>query len=172
MSMACNKTLYHGATVEVNDPLVCLGRKDLDFGQGFYVTNDRKQAIDWAMTKALRKKDAKAIVNVYEFDVDGFAADDTFRRLLFPNYTIEWLNFISQSRKGLRPWNNLDWIEGGIANDRVISTVDAYIDGFITPEMAMDRLINEKLHHQICILNQEIIERYLMFVESFEAKMK
>ena len=54
----------------------------------------------------------------------------------------------------------------------MISTVDAYIDGFITPEMAMDRLINEKLHRQICILSQEIIDRYLKFVESFEAEVK
>ncbi len=91
---------------------------------------------------------------------------------MFPGYTKEWLDFISQSRKGLCPWKKYDWIEGGIANDRVIATVDAYIDGFITPEMAMDRLINEKLHHQICILNQEIIDRYLKYVESFEAEVK
>ena len=40
MSMTCNKILYHGATVEVREPLTSVGRKDLDFGQGFYVTND------------------------------------------------------------------------------------------------------------------------------------
>ncbi|MGN1157401.1 MAG: DUF3990 domain-containing protein [Agathobacter sp.] len=172
MNMTCNKILFHGATVEVSEPLVTVGRKDLDFGQGFYLTNDQQQAIDWSITKALRKKNAKPIVNVYEFDVDRFVAADNYRMLIFSGYTTEWLDFISQSRKGLRPWESLDWIEGGIANDHVISTVDAYIDGFITPGMAMDRLINEKLHHQICILNQEIIDRYLIFVESFEAKVK
>ena len=61
------------------------------------------------------------------------------------------------SRKQQRPWLGLDWIEGGIANDRVISTVDAYTDGYMTAEMAMDKLINETLRHQGCILNQEII---------------
>lgn len=172
MSMTCNKILYHGATVEVSEPLTSVGRKDLDFGQGFYVTNDRQQAIDWSITKASRKKNAKPIVSVYEFGVDRFIAEANYRILVFPGYTTEWLDFISQSRKGMRPWENFDWIEGGIANDHVISTVDAYIDGFITPEMAMDRLINEKLHHQICILNQEIINRYLKFVESFEAKVE
>lgn len=172
MSMTCNKILYHGATVEVREPLISVGRKDLDFGQGFYVTNDRQQAIDWAITKASRKKNVKPIVNVYDFDIDRFTTVDNYRILVFSGYTKEWLDFISQSRKGLRPWKSLDWIEGGIANDHVISTVDAYIDGFITPEMAMDRLINEKLHHQICILSQEIIDRYLKFVESFEAEVK
>lgn len=172
MSMTCNKILYHGATAEVSEPLISVGRKDLDFGQGFYLTNDRQQAIDWSITKASRKKGVKSIVNVYEFDTDRFIAADNYRILVFPGYTKEWLDFISQSRKGLCPWKKYDWIEGGIANDRVIATVDAYIDGFITPEMAMDRLINEKLHHQICILNQEIIDRYLKYVESFEAEVK
>lgn len=55
---------------------------------------------------------------------------------------------------------------------RDFSTVDAYIDGFMTPEMVIDKLVNQRLHHQICILNQEIIDRYLLFVESFEVKEK
>lgn len=42
----------------------------------------------------------------------------------------------------------------------------------MTPEMAIDKLVNQRLHHQICILNQEIIDRYLLFVESFEVKEK
>ena len=78
------------------------------------------------------------------------------------------LDFIALSRKGLQPWKGFDWIEGGIANDRVISTVDAYIDGAMTAEKAMGELIKEDLRHQVCILNQEIIDKYLTFVESVE----
>lgn len=59
-------------------------------------------------------------------------------------------------------------IEGGVANDSVITTVDAYVDGLINAEQAMGKLINEQLRNQICILNQEIIEKYLRFVESIE----
>lgn len=172
MSMTCNQLLYHGATVEVREPLTHVGRQDLDFGQGFYVTNDIQQAVDWSLTKAARRKNAKAIVNVYEFCSDRFFADDSYRKLVFHSYTIQWLDFIARSRKGMHPWQGLDWIEGGIANDHVISTVDTYIDGFMTPEMAIDKLVNQRLHHQICILNQEIIDRYLLFVESFEVKEK
>ena len=61
-----------------------------------------------------------------------------------------------------------DYIEGGVANDSVITTVDAYVDGLINAEQAMGKLINEQLRNQICILNQEIIEKYLRFVESIE----
>ena len=31
-------TLYHGSSAKVEAPLVHLGRTDLDFGQGFYLT--------------------------------------------------------------------------------------------------------------------------------------
>ena len=61
-----------------------------------------------------------------------------------------------------------DFIEGGIANDSVITTVDLYVDGLITVEQALDKLINEDLRHQLCILNQSIIDQYLTFKESID----
>lgn len=45
---------------------------------------------------------------------------------------------------------------------------DVYVDNLITTEQAMDKLIDEELHHQACISNQEIIDKYLIFSESFE----
>ncbi len=32
-------TLYHGSYIQVGKPLVKLGRKKVDFGQGFYLPN-------------------------------------------------------------------------------------------------------------------------------------
>ena len=40
---------------------------------------------------------------------------------------------------------------------------DVYVDDLITAEQAMDKLIDEELHHQVCISNQEIIDKYLIF---------
>ncbi len=51
-----NHILYHGAVMSVPEPLARIGRSDLDFGPGFYVTNDRNQVIKWANTKAGRKR--------------------------------------------------------------------------------------------------------------------
>ena len=163
-----NHILYHGATTVVSEPLTSVGRYDLDFGQGFYVTNDRSQAEKWAMTKAGRKKSQKAILNIYRFDQEKFEADGDYKMKVFPLYNVEWLDFIAYSRKGHKPWVGFDWIEGGIANDSVISTVDAYIDSMITAEKAMDELVKEELKHQVCIGNQEIIDKYLSFVEATE----
>lgn len=38
-------TLYHGSYIAVSLPLVGLGRKKVDFGQGFYLTNLHEQAL-------------------------------------------------------------------------------------------------------------------------------
>lgn len=48
-------TLYHGSYIQVGKPLVKLGRKKVDFGQGFYLTKLRLQASSWAKTIAERK---------------------------------------------------------------------------------------------------------------------
>ena len=36
------KTLYHGPYVGVPEPLTGVGRRDLDFGPGFYLTQFRE----------------------------------------------------------------------------------------------------------------------------------
>ena len=160
--------LFHGATSVVCEPLTHVGRPDLDFGPGFYLTNNREQAVSWALTKAARKKNHKAVLNVYRFEQGLFLSEKAFRSRIFPSYDKEWLDFIAESRKGQQPWAGYDWIEGGIANDSVISTVEAYVDGFITAEVALGRLVNENLKHQVCISNQVIIDKYLSFVEAIE----
>jgi len=162
-----NNLLYHGATGPVPKPSVSVGRTELDFGPGFYLSNDRGQAEKWAVTKASRKKNGKAYLNVYCFQFEVFISAD-FNMKRFDQYNLEWLDFVAFSRKGRQPWNGFDWIEGGIANDRVISTVDAYVDGFINAGQALDQLVNEELRHQVCIRNQIITDRYLKFVECIE----
>lgn len=163
-----NILLYHGSTLRVEEPLCHVGRKELDFGPGFYLTSDREQAISWAKTKSGRIRGSKAILNVYKFDLDDFYSSPKYRKTVFSSYNLQWLDFIAQSRKGQSPWAGNDWIEGGIANDSVITTVDAYIDGLINAEQAIGKLVDESLRNQICILNQEIIDEYLRFIESIE----
>lgn len=57
-------------------------------------------------------------------------------------------------------------VEGGVANDNVIDTVEDYENGVITAEQALGQLRYKAVNHQICILNQDIVDRYLTFVSS------
>ena len=156
-------TVYHGSAIEVSKPLVALSRPNLDFGQGFYVTDMRQQAERWASRIATRRM-VNPVLNIYEFNVN--AAKKEYRYLKFESYDKAWLDFIVANRKGKMLWKDYDVVEGGVANDNVIDTVEDYIRGRMSAEAALVELSKHKPNNQFCILNQEIIDRYLHFVES------
>ena len=91
--------LYHGSNVIVEHPLVSIGRKDLDFGPGFYLTPLFEQASKWAVRIKTIRRAKQAIVNTYEF---ALPQDSKVKR--FDAYDKEWLDFIVDSRKGKQPW--------------------------------------------------------------------
>jgi hypothetical protein len=62
-------------------------------------------------------------------------------------------------------FDEYDIVEGGVANDNVIDTVEDYEKGIITAEQALGQLRYKNVNHQICILSQQVIDRYLEFVE-------
>lgn len=159
-------TLYHGSNVEVSTPLAKVGRKDLDFGRGFYLTSIRKQASDWANLIAMRKgRNTKGVVSVFRFNkTKAIEAGYTFK--IFESYNTEWLEYVVDCRKGKNVFAKYDVVEGGVANDNVIDTVEDYEKGIITVEQALGQLSYKKVNHQICILNQEVIDQYLTFVKS------
>ena len=83
-------TLYHGSYLSIPAPLAKAGRKNLDFGHGFYVTD----------------------------------------------------------------------------------TVEDYEKGIITAEQALGQLRYKKVNHQICILNQSVIDKYLEYIESISLNVE
>ena len=157
--------LYHGGTEAVMQPDCKKGRPDLDFGQGFYVTLLLDQAEGFANRKA-RDRRAKPIISVYEFDYEAAIKDCAY--LNFEFYDEAWLDFVVESRSGLKPWGNYDIVEGGVANDRVIDTVELYTIGILDKASALGRLSEHQPNHQICILSQTILDKYLKFVEVIE----
>lgn len=82
---------------------------------------------------------------------------------VFYSYDIEWLEFIIGNRNGENPARDYDYVEGGVANDRVIDTVNLYTAGLITLDTALRELSKHQPNNQMCILNQEIINKYLMY---------
>ena len=152
------QTLYHGSTVVVEHPLVNVGRKDLDFGPRFYLTPMEEQARKWAVRLKTIRRAEQAVVNVYTFSLPD---DCSVKR--FEAYDKEWLDFIVASRTGRRPWQGYDVVEGGIADDRVIDAVEAYINGYTTVELTLRQLVYHKPNYQVCILNQDIANRFLKY---------
>lgn len=162
------RKVYHGSTEEIASPLVRVGRDNLDFGKGFYVTDIRKQSKIWAEVKSRYQMDAKGIINEYDFDFDNAIKDYRYKK--FEKYDKEWLHFIVDSRDGIKVWRDYDIIEGGVANDRVIDTVEAYKAGQISEEAALKELSKHQPNNQICILKQAVIDKYLVFKKSVTIK--
>jgi len=157
-------TLYHGSYTVVSQPQVFLGRSNLDFGRGFYLTSLRSQAERWAQLVTERKTpNGTPQLNVYHFD-EALACKS--RWLRFHEYNIEWLDYVVACRAGKELWQQYDIVEGGVANDNVIDTVEDYTMGIISAEQALGQLRYKSVNHQFCIINQDVIDQCLEFFES------
>ncbi len=159
-------TLYHGSYIAVPSPLVGLGRKKVDFGQGFYLTNLPEQAKAWAETIAERKgRSTQPVVSTYTLNYTA-VKNEGFNVKIFESYNLEWLEYVLDCRRGGEMQLLYDLVEGGVANDNVIDTIEDYENGIITAEQALGQLRYKKVNHQICILNQKIIDKFLTFKNS------
>lgn len=153
--------VYHSSNIIVDKPDVFHSREALDFGKGFYVTVLYEQAVRYAERFKLRG--SKAFLNVYQLDADWQQGNvRTFR-----SYNGEWLDFIAANRN-LKPVEQFDAVEGGVANDKIFRTVELYLAGDINKDEALKRLKYEKPNHQICFINQQLIDKYLHYIRTEE----
>lgn len=155
--------VYHAGTEVIEIPNCKIGRKNLDFGQGFYLTDIYDQALNLARSKSADRK-SPGIINIYL--LDKYSMLQEAKSLIFDKYDDDWLEFIVACRAGKDVWSEYDYVEGGVANDRVINTVNLYIQGYISKERALQNLRYLKPNNQICILNQDLLNRHLKFTNS------
>ena len=155
-----NIIVYHGGTEAVENPICKFGRKNLDFGQGFYVTNLREQAVTWANNMARNRK-MPAVLNRYRLDREAILQNA--RCKIFKAYDKEWLEFIVGNRTGQELAKDYDYVEGGVSNDRVVDTINLYIAGLMELSTALRELSKHQPNNQICILSQDLINKYLEY---------
>lgn len=155
-----NIVVYHGATQEVTRPICAFGRAQLDFGRGFYVTDLRQQAVEWAVRTAHNRRETP-VLNRYMLNRKGYIAEG--KTIVFKAYDEEWFDFIVASRMGMNPSAGYDYIEGGVANDRVVDSINFYLQGQIAKETALRNLSGHQPNNKICLLNQQLTDKYLIF---------
>ncbi len=156
--------LYHASTYIIESPDVYHSRDLLDFGKGFYLTSLVEQAKKYSQRFLFQGE--KAYLNQYVLDEN---IDRRYQVKKFVGYDEEWLDFVSLCRLG-KQTEKFDLVSGGIADDKVFNTVDLYFSGNISKEEALKRLAFIHPNHQICILNQEIIDKHLRFIKAEEIK--
>jgi len=141
--------VYHGSDVEVKEVDLTHSQMYKDFGPGFYVSADKKQAIHFAKYKADRpsSKTHKPVVSVFDFNVDALS-DGSLKVKHFEGYTTEWVDFIHKYRHSLE--TDYDLVIGPIANDDVRTQYARYDMGEISKEELLDALKYKRVTYQYC----------------------
>jgi len=138
-------TVWHGGAIAVANPDLVHSRKAVDFGPGFYVTSIREQAERWSEKR--KRRTGMACLSRYEYDEVSASG---LKVLSFASYSEEWLDFVVTCRAG-QDVSDWDVVIGGVANDKVFDTLEAFFDGFATKEQTIDRLRMQQPNLQICL---------------------
>ena len=131
--------LYHTSDQEIRKPDIHFGRKNADFGWGFYLTPDRAFTYRWARENA--------VVNEYELDEVGLDIH-VFSR------SIDWFQYIFQNRR-FKDGLTCDVVIGPIANDTIFDTFGIITSGFLKPEDALKLLMIGPEYTQIAIRSEK-----------------
>lgn len=112
--------LYHGSNIEIDTIDFDKSKPGKDFGIGFYLSADEKQAQEMASKKALLLG-GTPIVTRFEFDKEEALMDSDLNYKQFDKYSIEWGKFIKSNRdnKTRTQIHDYDIVYGPIANDTV-----------------------------------------------------
>ena len=135
--------LYHTGKMIIRDPDLTRGRKNADFGQGFYLTPDMEFAYRWAGTDA--------VVNEYELEEEGlqihrFSRDE------------DWFDYIFHNRR-VRDGLEADVVIGPIANDTIFETFGILSSGFLKAEDALKLLMIGPEYTQAAIKTQKALKQ-------------
>ena len=142
--------LYHTGFEEIRSPDVHYGRKNADFGQGFYMSPDRSFSERWAK----ERKGSSTVINTYELLTDGLR----IKRL---DRDEEWFDCIFSNRNG---------------KSDLLSGYDVITQVVIRTEKAAEQLTwlsSEVLDHEkIMRMQQAILREQEEYQALFAEKME
>jgi len=134
-------TLYHGSNMAVVRPDLNFSRKNLDFGAGFYTTENKVQAVDFARKVMIRKGEKNQKVSVYDF--------------------------VHHSRRGTYVGALPDLVIGPVANDDVFATLIVFEQGILNVEQTLEALKVRELYNQFVFKTDKALS-FLRYIDSFE----
>ena len=139
--------VFHGSTVVVEFPNFNHSREDIDFGKGFYVTEDLLMAKKWCCTKI------NSFVSEYKLDCSQL-------KLFQFKLDEEWLDFIVKNRKLIEnhKYDEYDVLIGPTADDRLYDTLQDYLDGYLTAEQTIRYLNVAGFSNQITLKSKKALD--------------
>ena len=137
--------VYHGSYCKVEKPKLLDNKYTKDFGNGFYCTILKDQAIRWA------NKYDKKIINLYEYH-----ENNNLKIKEFTIMTEEWLDFIIESRNGKK--HDYDIVIGAMADDQIYNYITDLLNGEITREAFWELAKFRHPTHQIAFCTDEALK--------------
>ncbi len=133
--------LYHTSALELINPDVNYGRRNADFGGGFYLSDNPEFSQKWA-------NDRKSIINEYTLDLTGLTVKHF-------SLDMEWFEYISNNRAGYPDiFSETDVIIGPIANDTLYDTYGIITSGLVDGKDSLKLLSVGKRYMQLNIKSE------------------
>lgn len=129
--------LYHGSNIYIEQIDLNKSKPNKDFGKGFYLSENEKQAQEMALFKSLQLG-GDPVVSKFEFD-NSIMCTPILKIKTFNEYSEEWADFVFANREGIEV-EKYDIVYGPIANDKVGLQIRKLKDGSIDKDEFLKRL--------------------------------
>lgn len=167
-------TLYHGSTEKIEHPALGKGKRNNDYGQGFYCTAHRDLACEWAS----KLQGLDGYVNQYELDITGLKVLDLSKygilhwmTILLKNRTFTLTTPISIQGKAYLmehfdiDISSYDIIKGYRADDSYFSFAEDFLNNAISVSHLSRAMRLGKLGIQYVLVSQKAFDA-LRFVQA------
>ncbi len=119
--------LFHTGFLAIPEPDIRIGRRNADFGQGFYTSPDEAFSRRWARS-----------MKGWDTWLNRYALDPSDLKILDLARGRDWFAYISGNRAGRNdPFAEYDIIRGPIANDTIYDTWGITTSGLLTGEQSL-----------------------------------
>lgn len=170
--------LYHGSEKIIENPTYGLGKKNNDYGRGFYCTESEELAKEWACAH-----NKNGFANKYELDMEGlnvlylnsdkyiilnWLAVLTKNRTYWENGTVSEMAKKYISENFMIDTSEYDVIIGYRADDSYFSFAQDFASGAISYRQLSEAMRLGKLGEQIVLISEKAFEhiRFISFSEA------
>jgi hypothetical protein len=150
--------LYHGTNCNIQKIDLAKCSPSKDFGQGFYLTDLRKQAEYMALRRVRQSGMGSPIVIEYEFD-EQLLKDKSLHVRIFNKPTEAWARFVLNNRQGDGFSHDFDIVVGPIADDGVALQLRRYTENLISMRTLIRELTYRKLNSQYCFCSELAVSK-------------
>ena len=140
--------LYHTGFEIIKQPDLDVGRRNADFGKGFYLSDDKQFAVRWAR----KRRDLNTYINTYELNTDGLK----IKKLRKDKNWFKYIFFNRRNSKDI--YADYDVVIGPIANDTIFDTLGIITSGIFSDHESLQLMKVGNRYDQIVIKSPKALE--------------